>query len=330
MAEGDFPKSDGDILFASEANAFNSMPTSFDFLNRIIQLEDRSVTLSLGADDIFADAYIDADGRQNSVTTANTTALFRTTGSGLTRDGYYIDNFTEGTTTQTVTESGTDRTDNTWGFTVIAEKSFFITRVTLNCSSSGTVNVSLRVGATTVASKTGVSVSSGNNNIDFTFSDYDNDEIPIAGQNYVVSISSSGSPGIHIKDNKTYSGTLVSNGTSSSFPGNGGGIIAKEVVGATSATDVIEHAIPSGTFSSTVSKIRGKSKIILTEGDAKIEHRLENATENSGWHEDGVSGTFTAFTSEPTKYIVRLTSKTTGSPQPGYPAINGSGVYSEW
>lgn len=330
MAEGDFPKSDGDILFASEANAFNSMPTAFDILNRINQLEDRSVTLSLGSDDLFTEAYIDADGRENSVTTGNTTAIFRaSTETGISRNTYFIDNFTEGSTTETITESNTDATDNNWGFTVTAVKSCFISRISLNCNSSGTVTLTLKRGSggPTLATKSGVSVSSGTNDIDFVFGDYDNDELPLPGQTIDITINSSGSPAIHKDNSKTYSGTLVSG--SGVFPGNGGGIIAKEVVGATSTTKVIEHAIPSGTFSSTVSKIRGKAKINSTEGDAKIEHRLENATENSGWHVDGVSGTFTAFTSEPTKYIVRLTSKTTGTPTPGIPSVNGSGVYSE-
>ena len=78
MAEGDFPKSDGDILFASEINKLQNL-FALTTLNKIRQQQDRSVETSY-QDDIFSDAYIDADGREDSVNTGNTTALYN---SGL-------------------------------------------------------------------------------------------------------------------------------------------------------------------------------------------------------------------------------------------------------
>ena len=63
MAEGDFPKSDGDILFASEVNKIKANLISFPVLNKIRQQQDRSVDISSNKEDIFSDAYIDSNGR---------------------------------------------------------------------------------------------------------------------------------------------------------------------------------------------------------------------------------------------------------------------------
>ena len=90
-------------------------------------------------------------------------------------------------------------------------------------------------------------------------------------------------------------------------------------------TSIIVHDIPSGTFNNTSNTLIGKALIEDWENGISIQHRLENATEDSGWIEDGVIGEFTAFTSEPTKYIVKLIPKNT-SPTAGYPSIKGSGV----
>ena len=109
----------------------------------------------------------------------------------------------------------------------------------------------------------------------------------------------------------------------------GGGIEVTKMIGTTSTTKVVEHTIPSGTFASNVSTLIGKALIKDTETGATITHRLENGSENSGDIADGELGTFTAFTSEPTKYIVKLTSKSSGTPSAGYPRIKGAGVLSE-
>ena len=331
MTEGVFPKSDGDILFASEINKIKGNLLSFPILNRINQQEDRSITLSLGSDDIFSDAYIDATGRDNTVNTSNTTALFRGD-TNYSELGYRTDNFSEGSTTDQVTEAGADTTDNNWAFNVMTISSCFISQIVLYCNSSGTVDIYIKRrdnSGPTLASKTSVSLSTGSNTINFAFSDYDAGELPLAGERLYISISASGSPNIRKVNTKTYTSTLIKNDASNqNFPGEGS-ITAKAVVGTTSTTSVIEHTIPSGTFSSTVDTLVAKAKILETEGDAKVEHRLENATENSGWISDGTVSSFTAFTSEPTKYIVRLTARTTGTATPGLPAITGAGVYSE-
>jgi len=96
---------------------------------------------------------------------------------------------------------------------------------------------------------------------------------------------------------------------------------------------VIIHDIPTGTFSATISSAIGVAKIGTSgwEAGADIEYKLTNATEDTGWLDCGNSPlpqTFTAFTSEPTKLIVKLIPKSV-SPSAGLPAINGFAVYSE-
>ena len=91
---------------------------------------------------------------------------------------------------------------------------------------------------------------------------------------------------------------------------------------------LIHHTIPTGTFSSTTSSLIGKALVSDWESGASIQHKITNATEDSGWITDGEIGSFTAFTSEPTQYLVRLTPKST-SPTIGYPSIKGIGVIAE-
>jgi len=90
---------------------------------------------------------------------------------------------------------------------------------------------------------------------------------------------------------------------------------------------IIQHTIPTGFFNSTASTLIGKALYADWESGVSVEHKIQNATEDSGWVADGVLGSFTAFTSEPTKYLVKLTPKS--SPTTGYPSIKGSGVYVE-
>jgi len=331
MAEGDFPKSDGDILFASEINKIKSETKSFATLNKIRQQQDRSVDTSNNNDDIFSDAYIDSTGRENTVNTGNTTASFIST-------GLYYEN--DNATTSATTESNYDsRTGNNNGNTVsqffTANADIIVNEVKYNIINTNgytaNMDVDIRISGTSIASKQGNASSNGLKTVTFALSDYSS--YITAGTVFEVKVERTSSAdqdiGI-ISTPQTFSGTLYSNYTSSGKAiTDGGGIEVTKMVGSTSTATVVEHTIPSGTFSSTVDNLTGKAMIEATETGATIEHRLENATEDSGWILDGNLGGFTAFTSEPTKYIVRLTSKSTGTPSAGYPRIKGAGVFSE-
>lgn len=341
MAEGDFPKSDGDILFASEINKIKSETKSFATLNKIRQQQDRSVSSSNNKDDIFSDAYTDSNGRENTVNTSNTTALFSSslqayandnaTASGTSEElGAYV-NTNPAYKTTVMDMTCTANTD------VYVKDVQFVT----DNSGSGTMTVSLeRVASSgnfeTILTKSG-SYGSGTSNFATSLSDYGGVYIP-SGKRFKIAITISGND-MHYDQNTSQtsvSGTLfdIDSGRAANDPndrvifGSSGGITCESITTTASVTKVVEHTIPSGTFSSTVSTLIGKALIFDTETGATITHRLENATENSGDIADGVLGGFTAFTSEPTKYIIKLTAASSGA-TPGYPIIKGAGVFSE-
>ena len=324
----------GTVANANEVNANFNTAISFPILNKIRQQQDRSVDISNNKDDIFSDAYIDASGRENTVNTSNTTAVFQST-------GLYYEN--DNATTSGTTESNFDSRSNTNHSSdvrqqFIANADLIVTEVRYNIhdtngySADATVTINLGTGSTdTLATKAGSGSGNGLKTVTFNLSDHST-FIP-AGSVFNVRVEMPGQDLASDSSAATFTGTLYDNSTASGaankpFVGNGG-IEVTKMVGTTSTTKVVEHVIPSGTFPSDVDKLIGKALIKDTETGATITHRLENATENSGDIADGELGTFTAFTSEPTKYIVKLTSKSTGTPTAGYPRIKGSGVYSE-
>jgi len=321
----------GTVANATEVNANVNKSLSLPILNKIRQNQDRSVDISGNKEDIFSDAYIDANGRENTVNTGNTTATFYATGL------YYENAAVAGSTTESNFDStaGNNNGNNvTQQFT--ANQDLIVTTVKYDINAtngySSDMDVDIIVGGTSLASKAGSGASTGLKTVTFTLSDYST-YIP-AGTTFQVKVerTSGGDQDISIQNTiPSFSGTLYSNDASSGKSiCAGGGIEVTKMIGTTSTTKVVEHTIPSGTFASNVSTLIGKALIKDTETGATITHRLENGSENSGDIADGELGTFTAFTSEPTKYIVKLTSKSSGTPSAGYPRIKGAGVLSEW
>jgi len=84
----------------------------------------------------------------------------------------------------------------------------------------------------------------------------------------------------------------------------------------------IIHNITAGTFSSTISSTIGIPLIRDWEEGANIQYKLTNDTEDSGWLDYNVVSSFTPFTGEPTKVVVRLIPKA-DNPTIGVPAIYG-------
>ncbi len=122
--------------------------------------------------------------------------------------------------------------------------------------------------------------------------------------------------------------TLVSTGTATTFIDY---FTDESVPALTAVTEdfvsMIVHDIAAGTYPATVSKLIGKVLYEDWENGVTIYHKIQNATEDSGWILDGVFDTFTAFTSQPTKYLIKLVPKT--SPTANYPSIRGFGMYCE-
>ena len=75
-------------------------------------------------------------------------------------------------------------------------------------------------------------------------------------------------------------------------------------------------------FSSTLKTAFLTTLVEDWEDGANIQYKLTNTTEDTGWLDYNEVSTFTAFTSEPTKCIVKLIPKTT-NPIAGYPSIKG-------
>ncbi len=84
------------------------------------------------------------------------------------------------------------------------------------------------------------------------------------------------------------------------------------------------HNIPSKIFPGNVSSVVGTALFANWEPGASVQYKLENDTEDSGWLEINKLETFTPFTSEPTRCIVRLIPSGTA----GYPSIHGFAVTS--
>jgi hypothetical protein len=329
----------GTVANATEVNANVNKSLSLPILNKIRQNQDRSVDTSSNKEDIFSDAYTDSNGRQNTVNTGNTTALFN---SSLTT--YSNDNATASGTTEELgaySATATAKTTN-MEYTCSANADLYVKDLQMVCDGSGTGTMTVKLERvtgsgeyTTIYTKSGT-YSGGTSNFASTLADYGGVYIP-SGKNFKVLCTLNGNDlNQENSSQPTVSGTLfdIDEGKASGSTsnrvifGSSGGISCESITTTSGTTKVIEHTIPAGTFSSTVSTLLGKALIYDTETGASITHRLENATENSGDIADGELGTFTAFTSEPTKYIVKLTAKSSGA-APGYPIVKGSGVISE-
>jgi len=85
---------------------------------------------------------------------------------------------------------------------------------------------------------------------------------------------------------------------------------------------LIYHTIPTGTFSSTIKSAYFKTLVANTETGASIQYKLTNASEDSGYANDGELLSFNAFTSEPTQLVLTLSCNSTTSNYE-YPTIYG-------
>ena len=309
----------GTVADATEVNANFSFLLTFPILNKIRQQIDGSVSVSLNKDDIFSDAFIDASGRENYVNTGNTTA-------GYSGTEYKCKNWSTTVTTQTETlNNDTDTTGITSTF--VATDDCIITELIFKPDGTGSTTThtfTFSVNGEQLAQVSKTWISSTSETITLTAADWG--AVIESGDtvDFVITRTGLGRIG---RDNTTVfaSSTLI---TTPSAEFMAGDITATQVTATNSTSSIVEMDIPTGTFSSTVNKLTGKSMIASTETTATIEHRLENATEDSGWILGGDLGSFTALTSEPTKYKIRLTSASSAASF-GVPAIKGSGVYSE-
>lgn len=261
--------------------------------NMIRALQDRSIQF---AKNEFGEAYIDANGRINSVNTTYTTSIFST-------NKYVPKPKTSGAEE---TKSQAD-TGGTTGVTLITtlniNQDCIITRVGLRAN-SGTLTINIKKNGTdTIATK---SISPSGSSQDVTFTSLDYTKALESGDTCDIEFTSSGGT-VNISTNTfSYSGTLFSYTNQHIAVTNG----TITVTGATAALSdmktLIYHDIPTGTFSSTISSCIGSPLMLLANDVTNVKFKLTNATEDTDWLNCDEVVSFTAFTSEPTKCIVQL------------------------
>lgn len=306
------------FLKPSEHNANDAFPIVLSGMNTIRQLIDRAGVWSAGMIEGWADAYIDSNGRENSVTGG--TAIFAT------------DRFAPDVIAGTVENANTDTTNGSslsynYDVTIVADGFFSAVRIASSGSNFATENLTIKKNGVIVATK---SASSAVNDYTFTLTSSDYNEFLRVGDTVNIAISVSGT------NSETQSGVSYSqtNFTSSSVTVNsstGGDELSYTPITVDTTPFTIIHTIPSGTFATAIELGIGVPLIAEWETGANIEYKLSNGSDDSGWlscsNAPEVS-TFTAFgAGEPTTLTVRLTSKTGGLA--GLPSIKGFWNYSE-
>jgi len=318
--------SDGNVLYANELN--NSFAESYNIsaLNLIRTLQNRSVNFSEGNIDWFGDAYVDSNGQMNSVNT-DTTAVYNS--SDKTYEFRKYDTGSVSGSTESDSASSSDDTrQNSISYTVTLAYDGIFTGIAITGDTSlATISIKSTDETITYASKT-ITPDSNGEQCSFSLSDYsaENGEssIPLFAGNYKICITGTN---IVIGNNKSYSGTNFSYSNISIAEGwTYPQLVFQKYTDTTVYTyNVISHDIPSGTFSSTVDTLYSQVVINSWEEGDSIKVKLTNATEDSGWLDINSVESFTAFTSEPTKYLIQLNPKSS-SPTSGYPSILGSAI----
>jgi len=295
-------------------------------LNLIRSLQDRAIVFSKGNLDGWGEAYIDIDGRNDSVggTTNATfsinkrTAFTNDTNSYTTYDPNSFTNPTyafDNNDSTYAQKSGSNAQNYT--ATVVLGKTFTLGMV-------GSIKIIASASATTNSSWGG---NQTDTNIHL-YVDYGAGWVDAAtlvvGNHGTAGAPSSCSYSAIYALNANVQGIALAIYTMAYDSANAGatGNAYVTTLEFGKSAPIIEHAIPSGTFTSTIKKTIGVPLIADWEAGANIQYKLQNATEDSGWLDYASEKGFTAFTSQPTKLIVKLIPTGT-SPTLGYPSIYG-------
>lgn len=321
----------GEKVRSSITNDNNSFTLRNIGQNTIQTLQDRAITQPADGG-IFAEAYVDADGRQNSVDTGETESLFDTDKYGATKNSNI-------TSTETTYSGGAD----TWTDTINAfdgDKTTFARGVKSNFIAFPNMWLGKTFSATNI------------NMISYKCAGvYNPDGTPTA--NYQIYLQTyDGSTWSNVKTIYSKSGSPLSYDTFSAegvydnagasiqgiriwYTGTQGsdfspGNIQLDVYkleGGEPEETLITHTIPTGAFSSTLSTSFATFKAEDWESGADVQYKLTNTGgDDSGYLNMNEVAEFTAFTAEPDTMIVKLIPKTS-SPTAGYPSINGVALY---
>jgi hypothetical protein len=335
---------DGEVLYAADLNASLKKALSLGViesgLNTIRQLQDRSIIFSKNSNDVFADAYTTAAGRLSSVNTtpANTTAIF--SAGNLEYGTTYLNRAGTDTITSSASRGGWSNTGLSFdsnNSTFASMSASWTSATTTETWTLGTTWVgAVAIGTVYVNTSFSGTVSGDTRSATISLEWFNGSVWAIVGS--ALASSSSTNWGL------SYNGNVVVNqasvqglrlnysratGSSSAYTAS---ISQTELQYGSVATDsIIEHTIPAGTFPATISKAIGIGMLSQIETGAGMQFKLQNGTEDTGWidcYNYPQLTTFTAFTSQPTKLIIKLVAKpTTGTV--GIPAIKGFSVYAD-
>ena len=304
---------DGEVLYAADLNSSQAEPLTEAGLNLIRQLIDRDIDFSANEIDWWGDAYIDSNGRENSVVLADTNSLFDTNKYvGNIENDFGTKDDTSGSTT--TLKSGVKATVQET-MSVISLSKF-----------SGSSTTKAYIYDSTVTSQLGVATFSGDK---ATFAS----PIVLTSGTYYFLADKNGSAYHNNSDISTsypsadFGPYLLSTGYLRGADDSDGvyEIEKAEWVPSGSYFPIIEHTIPSGTFNSTISEAIGVPFVEDWEVGADVQYKLTNAGgDDSGYLNSATPevSTFTAFTAEPDTLTVKLVPKTS-SPTSGYPSIRG-------
>lgn len=288
--------------------------------NTIRQLIDRAGVWSADLSDWWGDAYIDSNGRENSVNTGNTTARYTTSTDIYSAE----ENNVSSTTTHdpdSVTNPSNFFDENA---TTYAEKTITGVGTHVATYSLGKTFSSRSVGNLYIkASLTGTNTNSDGYIKLQTYN----------GSSWSdVATLDSGANDLSYDDNyalnATVQGVRIQIYGTSDYAGGGDTYYWWYELSIYDITETeVHHTIPSGTFSSTISTAIATTIVEDWETGADIKYKLTGTAgaEDTGWLNYNEITTFTAFTAEPDTFIIKLIPKTS-SPTAGYPSINGAVV----
>jgi len=305
-----------DITVAGQNDAHARIYTEA-VMNLIRQLIDRAGVWSAGLIAGWGDAYVDSNGRENSVDTSTSTAIYDdnnfkyqpSIGSGeasgdTTHDP---DSFTN-------VNNAFDNDDAT-----LADKSANNYTYHLGKTFSAKTVVFVRIKATAYNN-------SGSATKAIKLQSYNGSSWSDEATLVSTTATSATFDGYYLLNSSVQGLRLELSATSTGGPSSGHAYVYTLEYSTTMNDGLIYHSIPSGTFSNTISTAIGVPFVEDWETGANIQYKLTNTTEDSGWL-DAMNtkpevSSFTAFTAEPDTLIVKLVPKTT-SPTSGYPSIKG-------
>jgi hypothetical protein len=297
--------------------------------NRSLMIQGESVIqnlingpLTIGAySGQFYDAYVDPDGRNNSLVQSPNTLIFDYSGISQKKIGAFL----------TANLSGGDAVNDPYGFN--GTSNAFDGDLTTSASKGGYDNIVLSLGktftarsnlvvrikASTVFNANGANERSASVGFE-TFNGSTWDYAGTLATKTAKSPSSADFDGVILIPTAVQGIRIVFSG--GSIYSGGGGVLYELDYGYSTTPSILEHMIPSGTFN------LGLSKVFMTvlksnwEDGCDIEYKLINSTEDSGWLKHNTPSTFLPFTKEPTKLMIKLIPKSI-NPSAGFPSIYG-------